>query len=76
MESRTVLPRMMGSLAHCSDLPESDRNFGGALVTGKEVGLGDFVNKESLKVVLVAILKDIGVCNLKFICHLSFQSVC
>lgn len=32
--------------------------------TRKEVGLGDFVNKESLKVVLVAILKDIGVCNL------------
>lgn len=47
VESRTALPRMMGSLAGCSDLPQSARNFVGAGVTEKEVELGDFVNKES-----------------------------
>lgn len=55
VESRTVLPSMMGSLAHCSDLPQSARNFAGAVVTKKVVGLGEFVNKESLKVVSVRI---------------------
>lgn len=59
VESRTGLPSMMGSLTHCSDLPQSARKFVGAVVTEKEVGLGDFVSKESLKVILVGILKRI-----------------
>lgn len=52
-KAKTVLPRAMGSLAHCSDLPRSARNFVGAVVTNEDVGLEGFVNKESLKLVLV-----------------------
>lgn len=49
MESRTVLARMMGSLAHCSDLPQSARNFVGGGVTEKEVRLGDLRIRSLLK---------------------------
>lgn len=52
-KSRMVLLSVMGSLAHCSDLPRSARNFTGAVVTNESVGLGGFVNKESLKLVLL-----------------------
>lgn len=62
-KARTVLPSTVGSQAHCSDLQRSSRNFVGAAVTEQDVGLEGFVNKESLKLVLVGSLKGpLGMC--------------
>lgn len=52
-KARTVLPSMMGSQAHYSDLQRSARSFAGAAVAKEDVGLESFVNKEPLKLVLV-----------------------